>query len=98
MWTSLFLCLWTEESTHASVLAERLETVMWDEVGWTDGTGLVVVRMPQSQPVCGVRHGWCGGFVWCGVGRAGHDRNLEIGGDAGRGGQTRLGHWMWDPS
>lgn len=38
-----------------------------------------------------------GELVSCGIGRAGHDRNLEIGGDAGRGGQTRLGHWMWDP-
>lgn len=38
-----------------------------------------------------------GELVSCGIGRVGHDRNLEIGGDAGRGGQTRLGHWMWEP-
>lgn len=64
---SISVSIWTEESTHASMLAERLEMVRWDEVGWTDGTGLVVVRMPQFQPVCGVRHGWCRGFVWYGV-------------------------------
>lgn len=65
----------------------------WDEVGWTDGTGLVIVRMPQFQPgvwsQIWLAQRFCvvwGELVSCGVGRAGHDRNLETGGDAGRGG------------
>lgn len=32
-----------------------------------------------------------------GIGKAGIDQSLGIGGDTGRVSQTRLGHWLWDP-
>lgn len=37
-----------------------------------------------------------GGVCWLGTCRTGPRRGLEVNYDTERGGQTRLGHWIWD--